>query len=88
MSDKNKTQTTQPSGLSFTKENFRWMIIGVIVIALGMILLSGGENKDPNVFNTNLVYSFRRITLAPIVILIGFGIEIFAILKKSKKEEA
>ncbi|HEU0228916.1 MAG TPA: DUF3098 domain-containing protein [Arachidicoccus soli] len=76
---------TQPKGgLNFTKDNIRWMIIGAIVIALGMILMSGGENMDPKAFDTNLVYSFRRITVAPIVILLGFGIEIFAILKKPK----
>ncbi|HEY0299438.1 MAG TPA: DUF3098 domain-containing protein [Arachidicoccus sp.] len=86
MENKDKTQS---GGLTFSKDNFKWMFIGAIVIALGMVLLSGGENKDPNVFDQNLVYSFRRITIAPIVILIGFGIEIFAILKKSSgKKEA
>ena len=79
-----ENNSQQKGGLNFTKENIRWMIIGAIVIALGMILMSGGENMNPNVFNTNLVYSFRRITIAPIVILLGFGIEIFAILKKPK----
>ncbi|MGF7231090.1 DUF3098 domain-containing protein [Arachidicoccus sp.] len=79
-----ENNTQQKGGLNFTKQNIRWMIIGVIVIALGMFLLSGGENTNPNVFDTNLVYSTRRITIAPIVILLGFGIEVFAILKRSK----
>ena len=54
-----------------------------MVIALGFILMSGGANENPNVFNED-VYSFRRIRLAPTVVLIGFGITIYSILKKSK----
>ena len=68
----------------FTKDNYLWMIIGGVVIALGMILLSGGKNQDPNVFDTNVVYSFTRITVAPILIVGGLVIEIFALFKKSK----
>ena len=55
-----------------------------MVIALGFILMSGGANENPNVFNED-VYSFRRIRLAPTVVLIGFGITIYSILVKSKK---
>ena len=69
----------------FGKDNYRWMIIGMIVMALGLILMAGGKSKDPNVFNPGEVYSFRRITVAPILILAGLGIEIFAIFKKSKE---
>jgi hypothetical protein len=68
----------------FTKDNYLWMIIGGVVITLGMILLSGGKNQDPNVFDTNVVYSFTRITVAPILIVGGLVIEIFALFKKSK----
>lgn len=68
----------------FTKDNYLWMIIGGVVIGLGMILLSGGKNQDPNVFDTNVVYSFTRITVAPIMIVGGLVIEIFALFKKSK----
>ncbi|MDE1191649.1 MAG: DUF3098 domain-containing protein [Arachidicoccus sp.] len=87
MADK-KTKPVYTGSLNFSKENYKWMIIGAAVIIIGMILLSGGENKDPNVFDQNLVYSARRITVAPILILLGFAIEIFAILKKpaDKKE--
>jgi hypothetical protein len=60
------------------------MIGGVVVILLGFLLMSGGATTDPNVFPKEEIYSFRRITLAPIVIMIGFGIEIFAILKRPK----
>lgn len=68
----------------FTKDNYMWMAIGAAVIALGMFLMAGGKNADPNTFDTNVVYSKTRITVAPIVILLGFAIEIFAIFKKPK----
>ena len=68
----------------FEKDNYRWMIIGAIVVAIGMFLMSGGKNPDPNQFDTNLVYSTTRITIAPILILGGLMIEIYAIFKRSK----
>jgi hypothetical protein len=68
----------------FGKENYRWMLIGILLIALGLVLMSGGKNPDPNTFDPNLTYSFRRITLAPILVLGGFVVEIFAIFKKGK----
>lgn len=69
----------------FSKENYIWMLVGLIVIALGMFLMSGGKsNTDPAVFNKEAVYSPIRITLAPILILAGLVIEIFAIFKKPK----
>lgn len=71
-------------GLLFTKDNFMWMIIGAVVIAVGMMLMSGGASTNASIFDKTEVYSFRRITLAPIVILLGFGIEVYAILKKPK----
>lgn len=76
----NKT-TSSP----FNKDNYTWMIIGLVVIAVGMFLMSGGvSNKDPQVFNKDAVYSTTRITIAPILILAGLVIEIFAIFKKPK----
>jgi hypothetical protein len=69
----------------FTRENYMWMLIGIVVIAAGMFLLSGGvSNKDPNVFDKNAVYSTTRITIAPLLILAGLVIEIFAIFRKPK----
>jgi hypothetical protein len=80
---KTKKETT-PRITLFDKENFKWMLIGLAVIILGYLLMSGGKSSNPNVFDTTEVYSFRRITLAPFLIVVGFVIEIFAIMKKSK----
>ena len=70
----------------FNKENFKWMLIGVAVLILGFILMAGGRSEDPNVFNPAEVYSPRRITIAPIVILIGLAIEIYAIFRQPKTD--
>ena len=67
----------------FEKVNYKILLIGIAVIALGFILMSGGGSDNPNVFNED-VFSFRRIRLAPTVVLIGFGITIYSIFKKSK----
>jgi hypothetical protein len=83
-----KPQKQEYNGLLFTKKNYMWMIIGVVVVAIGMLLMAGGRNTNPAVFDTNLVYNPRRITVAPIVILIGFIIEIFAILQKPVVEKS
>jgi hypothetical protein len=68
----------------FSKENYKWMLIGVVIMAIGFFLMAGGKSPDPNVFNDNEIYSFRRITLAPILIVGGLIVEIFAIIKKQK----
>jgi Protein of unknown function (DUF3098) len=86
MAEKKKSTSRQYTPL-FGKENYRWMIIGMVVMALGLLLMAGGKSKDPNVFNANEVYSFTRITIAPILILAGLALEIFAIFRKSKQSE-
>ncbi len=68
----------------FDKVNYKILLIGLAVIALGFILMSGGGSEDPNVFNKE-IFSFRRIRLAPTVVLLGFGITIYSILKNPKK---
>jgi hypothetical protein len=60
------------------------MLVGGLVIALGMFLMSGGKSEDPNVFSNNEVYSSTRITVAPILIVLGLLIEVYAIFKKPK----
>ena len=72
----------------FHKENYKWMLLGLAVIAIGMVLMSGGKSTDPNVFDKTKVYSTTRITIAPILILAGLVIEIFAIFKKPKEATA
>ena len=69
----------------FEKANYKILLIGIGVIALGFILMSGGGSDDPKVFNEEALFSFRRIRLAPTTVLIGFGITIYAILKNPKK---
>ena len=66
----------------FGKQNFLWMGIGIALIALGMILMLGGSMPSPDVWDDNIIYSFRRTVLAPIVILAGIGVEFYAIFKK------
>lgn len=68
----------------FGKKNYTFMLIGVAIIALGFILMAGGGSNNPEVFNPE-IYNFRRIRLAPTLVLIGFGIEIYAILLNPKK---
>ena len=71
-------------GFLFEKVNYKILLLGIAVITLGFILMSGGGSDDPNVFNKE-VFSFRRIRLAPTMVLIGFGITIYSILKNPKK---
>jgi len=83
---KDKKQTSAPGSSNplFGKENYMWMLIGLGVLALGFFLMAGGKSSDPKVFNDADVYSTTRITIAPMLIIAGFIIEIFAIMKKSK----
>ena len=68
----------------FKRKNYIWMIIGLVVIATGFALMSGGGSDDPAVFN-EAIFSWRRIRLAPTLVLIGFGIEMYAILLNPDK---
>jgi hypothetical protein len=78
-----KTAKATPTTL-FTKDNYMWMLIGGAVIALGMLLMVGGKSADPKQFSDKEVYSTMRITVAPILILLGFVVEIYAIFKRPK----
>lgn len=66
------------------KQNYKLLLIGFAIIVIGFLLMIGGGSKDPNVFS-NEIFSFRRITLAPIVVLFGFVFEIYAIMKKPRE---
>ena len=70
----------------FNKQKYIIMLIGLAIIFSGFLLMMGGGSEDPNVFNEDL-FSFRRITLAPILILAGFILEVYAIMKKPKMDD-
>ena len=73
------------TGFAFGKENYRMLVIGVVIVVIGYLLMIGGGSDNPNEFQEDEIFSFRRITLSPIVILIGFVTVLFAIMKKSKE---
>ncbi|MCC7521056.1 MAG: DUF3098 domain-containing protein [Flavobacteriaceae bacterium] len=78
------TESKEPTAVFlFDKMNYYIMIIGIVLIAIGFILMSGGGSEDPNVFNEE-IYNFQRIRLAPTLVIIGLGLQVFAILYKKK----
>lgn len=74
----------KPPQFALTRENYIFMGIGIVLILLGFILMIGGGSKDPTVFNYDM-FNFRRLTLSPILILAGFVVELYAIMKKPKE---
>lgn len=82
-----KQKEAKKATFIFGKKNYKFMFIGLACIALGFILMSGGGSDDPNVFNPD-IFSFRRIRLAPMLVLIGFGIQVYAILLKSNDSKS
>ncbi len=86
MKKQSNKNTPHTPDFVFGKKNYIVMAIGIAVIALGFILMAGGGSDDPNVFNPE-IYNFRRIRLAPTIVLIGFGIEIYAILLNPNKKK-
>jgi hypothetical protein len=81
------SEQSDSRGFALGKENLKLMLIGFVIIILGFLLMTGGKSNDPNVFNKDVIFSFRRITLAPIVVIIGFIFEIYAIMKKPASKE-
>ena len=79
------TENNKPTFL-FEKINYKILFIGVGLIALGFILMTGGGTNDPNTFDEAALFSFRRIRLAPTVVLIGFGVTIYSIMKNPFKK--
>ncbi|HBF87442.1 MAG TPA: DUF3098 domain-containing protein [Bacteroidales bacterium] len=78
--DENKTE------FAFSKENYILLIVGFVIIFIGFMLMVGGKAEDPNVFNEE-VFSFRRITLAPIIVIAGFALEFWAIMRKPRSKK-
>lgn len=81
-----KTDKPTKQNFIFQKKNYQLMLIGLAVIALGFILMSGGGSDDPNVFNED-IFSVRRIRIAPTMVLLGFAIEVIAILYSPDKKK-
>lgn len=86
MGEKKRKEEAKDKGFIFEKKNYIFMLIGIACIALGFILMAGGGSDDPNVFNPE-IYNWRRIRLAPTLVLIGFGIEVYAILFNPTKSD-
>jgi hypothetical protein len=82
---KKKTKQEKPD-FPLQRENYILLSIGFVIIIIGFLLMVGGKSDDPNVFNPD-IFNFRRITLAPIIVLFGFVFEIWAIMKKPKEEK-
>lgn len=80
-----KRKEASQSEFIFGTKNYKFMLIGLGFIALGFILMSGGGSDDPNVFSPD-IFSWRRIRLAPALVLLGFGIEVYAILLNPNKK--
>lgn len=85
MSKKNKPEEKK-SEFALGKENYTLLIIGFAIIVVGFLLMIGGKADNPDEFN-EAIFSFRRITLAPVIVLFGFVFEIYAIMKKPKETE-
>ena len=81
-----KKKPDQEKRFAFTRENYKLLIIGGVIIVIGFLLMMGGRAESPDQFNPG-VFSFRRITLAPMVVLFGFAFEIYAIMKKPKESK-
>ncbi len=76
--------STEEKGFGIARGNYKFFLAGVVLIVLGYLLMMGGGSDDPNVFNPE-IFSFRRITLAPLVCLAGFAVIMVAIMRRPKK---
>jgi hypothetical protein len=85
---KSTPQQQTTNDLAFTAENYKLLLVGIGIIILGFVLMSGGGSGDPEVFEADVIFSPRRITLAPIVALIGYVFVVYAIMKRSGGEKA
>ena len=83
--NKNLKSEQEEVKMHFGRDNYLWVIIGLAFLIIGFLLMIGGGSDDPDVFN-EAIFNFRRLTLAPILVLIGFGIQIYAIMKRPKKD--
>lgn len=80
-----KERNKKDEEMVFSWVNYKFMLLGVLLLVVGFVLMAGGGSDDPNVFN-EAIFSWRRIVLAPIVVLLGFGVVGYSIFKKPKAE--
>lgn len=83
LENKKNEQQSNETKMPFGRDNYLWVLIGIAFLLIGFLLMIGGVSDNPDVFN-EAIFNFRRLTLAPILVLAGFGIEIYAIMKKPK----
>lgn len=76
------------TGFAFEKDNYKFLFIGIGITILGFLLMIGGASNDPNEFDADALYSHVRITLAPFLVILGYAVVIFAIMKKKKGKSA
>jgi len=79
-----KKEDEKKAGFALGRENYKLMAIGFAIIIIGFILMAGGKSDDPKVFSED-IFSFRRITVAPLLVLAGFIFEIYAIMKRPRE---
>ena len=84
MATKKEVNEKEKKQMPFGRDNYKWVLIGLVFLLVGFILMIGGGSDNPDVFNES-IFSFRRLTLSPILILIGFGIQFYAIMKRPKE---
>jgi cytochrome bd-type quinol oxidase subunit 2 len=87
MNGKNIKKDEQQDEMVFSWANYKWMLIGVVIIILGFVLMAGGGSDDPNVFSAEEIFSWRRISLAPFVVLVGFGVVGYSIFHRKRDEK-
>ena len=73
----------EKKNMVLNKKNYLFIILGCVVVILGFVLMSGGGSENPDVFNEEELFSFRRITLAPFFVMLGYGLVLFGIMKKN-----
>ena len=73
----------EKKNIVLNKKNYLFIILGCVVVILGFVLMSGGGSENPDVFNEEELFSFRRITLAPFLVMLGYGLVLFGIMKKN-----
>ncbi|MBR5643719.1 MAG: DUF3098 domain-containing protein [Salinivirgaceae bacterium] len=77
---------TKKTGFALHPSNYKFIWIGIAIVVFGFILMAGGRSDDPQVFNEGM-FSVRRIVIAPVVVLVGFLFEIYAIMRKPKTDD-